>query len=121
MSRLDISEGRPADALSLLLESFRLNVETGDRWRIAIDATRTAGALAALGEARTAARLLASGKALFEEIGGAPSWRIDEDDETLALLGRQLSDAELAAETELGAKLSPEEIVPAALEALDCG
>jgi predicted ATPase/class 3 adenylate cyclase len=121
MSRLDISEGRPADALPLLLESFRLNVETGDRWRIAIDATRTAGALAALGEARTAARLLASGKALFEEIGGAPSWRINEDDETLALLGRQLSDAELAEETELGAKLPPEEIVPAALEVVDRG
>jgi len=96
-------------------------VDLGDRWRIAIDACRLAGALASLGEARPAARLLASGKALFEEIGGAPSWRANEDDETIALLGEQLSEAELAEETELGAKLPPEEIIPAALEAGEGG
>jgi hypothetical protein len=48
---------------------------------------------------------------LFEEIGGAPSWRVGEDDETLALLAEQLSEAELAAETELGWRLPPEEIL----------
>jgi predicted ATPase len=111
LSRLLISDGRPAEALPLLRESFQLNVDTGDRWRLAIDATRIARALAALGEARTAARLLASGRALFEEIGGAPSWRVGEDDETLALLAEQLSEAELAAETELGWRLPPEEIL----------
>ena len=121
LAQLAISEGRPADAISLLAESFRLNVDLGDRWRIAIDACRLAGALASLGEARPAARLLASGKALFEEIGGAPSWRANEDDETIALLGEQLSEAELAEETELGAKLPPEEIIPAALEAGEGG
>ena len=93
----------------------------GDRWRIAIDATRIARALAALGQARTAARLLASGKALFEEIGGAPSWRAGEDEETLALLREQLSEAEVAEETERGAKLPAEDIVALALEAADRG
>jgi predicted ATPase/class 3 adenylate cyclase len=111
LSRLLITDGRPADALPLLLESFRLNVDTGDRWRLAIDATRIARALAALGEARRAARLLASGRALFEEIGGAPSWRVGEDQETLALLREQLTEAELAEETELGSTLSPDEIL----------
>ena len=111
LSRLLITDGRPADALPLLLESFRLNVATGDRWRLAIDATRIARTLAALGEARRAARLLASGRALFEEIGGAPSWRVGEDQETLALLREQLTEAELAEETELGSTLSPEEIL----------
>jgi hypothetical protein len=86
-------------------------VDTGDRWRLAIDATRVARALAALGEARTAARLLASGRALFEEIGAAPSWRVGEDDETRALLKEQLGEAELAKETELGSTLPPEAIL----------
>jgi predicted ATPase/class 3 adenylate cyclase len=121
LSRLLISDGRPADALPLLLESFRLNVDTGDRWRLAIDATRIARALANLGAARTAARLLASGRALLEEIGGAPSWRTGEDDETLELLNEQLSETELAEEMELGAAMPPEEIVGAAFEALDHG
>jgi predicted ATPase len=111
LSSLAISDGRPAEALRLLEESFRLNVDLGDRWRIAIDACRMARALAALGEARSAARLLASGRALFQEIGGAPSWRVGEDDETLELLSEQLSEAELAEETELGSKMAPEEIV----------
>jgi predicted ATPase len=121
LSQLMISEGQPADAVPLLAESFRLNMDLGDRWRIAIDTCRLAGALATLREARPAARLLASGKALFEEIGGAPSWRVEEDKETLELLGRQLSEADLAQETELGATLPPEEIVPAALDGLDRG
>jgi predicted ATPase/class 3 adenylate cyclase len=121
VSRLDISEDRPADALPLLLESFRLNVEMGDRWRIAIDATRIARALAGLGQARRAARLFASGKALFEEIGGAPSWRAGEDEETLTFLSEQLSEAELEEELKLGAAIPPEEIVAAALEAPESG
>ena len=121
LSQLAINEGRPADALPLLAESFRLNVDVGDRWRIAIDACRLARALAALGEARWAARLLGRGRALLEEIGGAPSWRAGEDDQTLELLGGQLSDAELAEETALGAKMPPEEIVALALESVDLG
>ncbi len=111
LSQLAIGDDRPDEALPLLQESFRLNVELKDRWRIAIDACRLARALAAVGEPRPAARLLASGQALFEEIGGAPSWRVGEDDETLELLSEQLSEAELAEETELGSKMLPEEIV----------
>jgi predicted ATPase len=121
LSILAIKEGRPAEALPLLAESFGLNVDVGDRWRIAIDACRLARVLAALGEARLAARLLGCGKALLEEIGGAPSWRAGEDDETLELLGEQLSDAELTEETELGAKMPPEEIVALALESVELG
>ncbi len=96
-------------------------MELGDRWRIAIDATRIARALAGLGEARRTARLFASGKALFEEIGGAPSWRAGEDEETLTFLSEQLSEAELEEELELGAAIPPEEIVAAAFEALESG
>ena len=121
LSQLLIDQGRPAEAVPLLAESFSLNADLGDRWRIAIDTCRLAGALASLGEGRPAARLLASGKALFEEIGGAPSWRVGEDEETVELLRRQLTESELAEETERGAKLLPEELVPAALEAVDRG
>ena len=119
LSRLAISDDRPADAIPLLEESIRLNREAGDRWRLAIDACRLARALAALGEARAAARLLASGKALLEEIGGAPSWRVGEDDETIALVRERLSDAELAEESELGATVAPDEVAAIALEAVD--
>jgi predicted ATPase len=121
LSQLAIYEGRPADALLLLGESFRLNVDVGDSWRIAIDVCRLARVLAALGEARSAARLLGGGKALLEEIGAAPSWRAGEDDETLELLGEQLSDSKIAEETELGAKMPPEEIVALALESVERG
>jgi tetratricopeptide (TPR) repeat protein len=121
LSQCALREDRPAEAFSLLHESFRLNVDLGDRWRIAIDACRLARALAGLGEGRSAARLLASGRALFEEIGGAPSWRVGEDEDTLELLGEQLSEAELAEETERGAKVPPEEIVAAVAEAVERG
>jgi predicted ATPase len=119
LSQLAISENRPADALRLLEESYRLNMQMGDRWRLAIDTCRLARALAALGEARRAARLLASGKALFEEIGGAPSWRAGEDEETLALLKEQLSDSQLAEESELGANLAPNDVIAIAVGAFN--
>ena len=63
--------------------------------------------------------MLASGKALLEEIGGAPSWRVGEDDETIALVRERLSDAELAEESELGATVAPDEVAAIALEAVD--
>ncbi|HEY6834914.1 MAG TPA: adenylate/guanylate cyclase domain-containing protein [Gaiellaceae bacterium] len=121
LSRLAINDGRPAEALPLVQESFRLDWESRDHWRLAIDATRLARTLAALGKARPAARLLAGGKALFEEIGAAPSWRAGEDDETLALLREQLSEAELAQQLERGAKLHPEELVDLALQPVELG
>ena len=119
LSRLAITQDRARDAVSFLKESFEVNKEIGDRWRVAIDACRLARALAALGEPLAAVRLLASGKALFEEIGGAPSWRVEEDEETVALVREQLSETELADAWEEGRQLAAEDAVALALSSLE--
>ncbi len=121
LAQLALRDGRPRDAIQLIAESYALSKKTGDRWRIAIDACRLARALAALGDAPEATRLLASGQQLFAEIGGAPSWLTSDVDETREFVAGRLGEAELAAEWQRGQKVPTDEAIELALASLSGG
>ena len=62
-------EGRVGDGASLLGEAWKLNCELGDRFREAVIVFRFARVLAHAGRVEAAARVLATGEVLQEEIG----------------------------------------------------
>jgi predicted ATPase len=111
-----IEEGRVGAAVSMLEEAYHINRVIGNRWRLTHIASRLAHALASLGAAAAATRLLSSGRALFEEIGGNPPSHLAREDEvTLALVRDKLSETEFAEAWEQGRKLTPEEAIELAL------
>ncbi len=115
-----IDEGRVREAVSMLEEAYHLNREIGDPFRLAHIASGLARALAALGAAPAATRLVSSERALFEKIGGNPPTHLARGDKvTLALVREQLSEAEFAEAWEQGRKLTVDEAVALALDSLE--
>jgi hypothetical protein len=113
------SEGRVEEAASLLKEAYELNRELGDRFRDAIIVCRFARVLAFAGRAETAARLLAAGETLYEEMGASPmGWLQRGNDEALVLIRARLDDDAFAEAWERGRKLTIDEAVALALEEL---
>ncbi len=119
LSGLAVRQGQARDIVPILKEAYRLDRETGDRWRLALTACRLAWVLASLGRASAAARLLSSGKAWLDEMGGATSFRAVEDEEILTLVREQLDDAAFTEAWEEGRKLTADHAVALALDSLD--
>jgi len=119
LSELAVRQGLARDAVPIVEEAYRLDRETGNRWRLALTACRLAWVLASLGRASSSVRLLSSGKALLEEMGGAASYRAVEDEQLLTLVREQLDDAAFTEAWEEGRKLTADEAVALALESLD--
>jgi tetratricopeptide (TPR) repeat protein len=113
-------EGRVHDALSLASESVRTLHDVGDRWGIATELCRCAGALALAGKTATAARLLAASEALFEEIGDpCPPHFAQENEKRLDTIRTQLGEAAFAEAWEQGRTLTADDAVALALDALE--
>jgi predicted ATPase len=119
LSEIAVRQSRVADAVPILEEAYRLDRETGNRWRLAATTCRLAWVLARLGRASAATRLLSGGKALFEEMGGTASFRDAEDEETLVLVRAKLGEAAFVRAWEEGRKLTADEAVELALESFD--
>ena len=107
-----------AEAARMIDEAYRIHVEIGDVYRIAISVCRFARALAAGGEAAIAAEVLGSGERLLEELGGAFPWVADINADALARIRAQLDDAAIADARNRGRLLTAEEAVRLALDAL---
>jgi predicted ATPase/class 3 adenylate cyclase len=114
-----VEEGHPADALPLFREAYELDLELDDRWRMALVACRLSTALIALGEPERAAQVLASGEAQLEDMGADPAWRRDSRERDVGMLRSQLGEAAFAEAWEQGRKLTADEAVAAALNALE--
>ena len=80
---------------------------------------RSAHALAAVGDAETAARLLGGAQAVFEGIGASPPWLARMNEQTLAAIREQLDESALAEARDVGRALTVDEAVTLALESLD--
>ena len=65
-------EGGIEEAATLLEQAYELNRELGDRFREAIIVCRFARVLAFAGRAEAAARTLATGETLYEQMGASP-------------------------------------------------
>jgi predicted ATPase len=113
-------EGRIEDATSLLGEAWKLNRDLGDRFRAAILVCRFARVLGFAGRAEVAARVLAAGEKLYEEMGGSPmGWLQRGNDQALTLIRAELDEATFAEAYDQGASLTADEAVALALESLD--
>jgi predicted ATPase/class 3 adenylate cyclase len=114
------AEGQADEAASLLKEAYELNRELGDRFREAVLVCRFARVLAFAGRAETAARVLATGETLYEEMGASPmGWLKRANDEALTLIRAEVDDAAFTEACEQGRTLTAEEAVALALDSLD--
>ena len=112
-------EGGIEEAATLLEQAYELNRELGDRFREAIIVCRFARVLAFAGRAEAAARTLATGETLYEQMGASPmAWLKRGNDEALALIRAQLDDAAFLEAREQGRPLTADEAVTLALTAL---
>ena len=77
--------------------------------------------LAFAGRAEAAARVLAGGETLYEDVGASQigGWLRRSNDEALTLIRAQLDEAAFAEAWEQGRKLTADEAVALALESLD--
>jgi tetratricopeptide (TPR) repeat protein len=110
-----MEEERVDDAIALLRHSLRIHRELGDVLDTGVDLCRLAAALAAAGDAVTAARLLASFATLPDEVSRR---RFDVDqlnDETTSRIRAQLSDAAFADACAEGRELTLDQAVDLAL------
>jgi predicted ATPase len=113
-------EGRIEDATSLLGEAWKLNRDLGDRFRAAILVCRFARVLALASRPEVAARVLAAGEKLYEEMGGSPmGWLQRGNDHALSLIRAELDEASFAEVYDEGTSLTADEAVALALECLD--
>jgi predicted ATPase/class 3 adenylate cyclase len=113
-------KGNIEEAAALLKEAYELNVELGDRFREAVLVCRFARVLAFADKADIAARVLATGEKLYEEMGATPmGWLKRGNDEALVRIRARLNEAEFATATEEGRTLSADEAVELALDSLE--
>jgi predicted ATPase/class 3 adenylate cyclase len=113
-------EGDVEEATTLLKEAYEVNREVGDRFREAVIVCRFARVLAFAGKAEDAARVLATGVMLYEDMGATPmGWLKRGNDEALALISEQLDEAQVARASEQGRTLSAEDAVELALHSLE--
>jgi tetratricopeptide (TPR) repeat protein len=111
-----MEEERVDDAIALLRDSLRIHRELGDVLDTGVDLCRFAAALAAGGDAVTAARLLASFAALPDEAGRG---RFDVDrlnDKTTSRIRAELSDTAFAVACAEGRELTLDQAVDLALD-----
>jgi hypothetical protein len=77
-----------------------------------------ARALAGGGRSEAAARVLASGEALLQEIGASENWMARRNEETLGIVRQQLDDAAFAEAWEEGTKLTADQAVALAVQSV---
>jgi predicted ATPase/class 3 adenylate cyclase len=119
LSWLALREGRVNDTPELLKESLRLKRELGDRIETATGLCHAASTLAAEGRADTATRLISCFEAMSEEIGGSYPWVTRMNEETLAIIRARLDATDFDIAWQQGSKLTADEAIALALDALD--
>jgi predicted ATPase len=116
-----VLEGRPRDALPIYFRSLTLKREIGDRGEIHIGLAGTALTLAHAGAAGQAVRIVSATMALRDELATGEAWVAREKDDALTLARAQLGEAAFAEAWEEGARLTLDEAIDLALQALSEG
>jgi tetratricopeptide (TPR) repeat protein len=111
-------EGRGRDARTLYRQSLMLKREVGDHGEIAIALAGVALVLAHQRNSTTAARLLGCATALSEQLGIGEAWVARDRSEALDLVRAQLEEASFADAWEDGGRLTMDDAMDLALEAL---
>jgi predicted ATPase/class 3 adenylate cyclase len=111
-------EGRPRDGLTLYHQSLALKRDIGDLGEIAHGLAGTALALARVGNGAVAASLLGSAATLGEHAGIGEAWVVRDRQEAITLIHAQLDEAAFSHAWDEGARMTLDEAVALALEAL---
>ena len=119
LSSAAVNEGRLHESPALAAQSLRILRELDDPVELAVGLAHAAEALAPLGLAETATRLVACFGALSEKLGGSYPWTAQMNELTLKRSRAQLEPEVFAAAWEEGGKLTAGEAMDVALEALD--
>jgi predicted ATPase len=114
-------QDRALDALNLYHQSLTLKRDIGDLGEIAVGLAGSALALARVGDSASAARLLGASASLSKEVGIGEAWVAADREEALGLVRAQLDDATFAEAWEDGARLTLDEAIDLALQALSAG
>lgn len=117
LAMIAVDEGRYDDALRSLNENTPITREIGDPMVTGANFGRIAYALAFVGQAEPAARLLAACEAQFAEIGAKVPWVEMMNEETRERLRSLLDERELADALEAGRSLTVEDAFALALDA----
>jgi tetratricopeptide (TPR) repeat protein len=118
LADIAVDERRFEDAVSMLMESYRVFCELNDLFMVACTVGRFASVLAPAGRAATAARVLSSSTSLLEEIGASPPSLAKVNEKTLTSIRAQLDEADFAEAWEQGQALTADEAVALALDSL---
>jgi predicted ATPase len=118
LGMLLIDEGHPDDALPLLAAAYRLHEDLGESLEVATDLSRFAAALAGKGEPEAAAELSSLSDALREELGARVPWVERLAERTIADVREALDPVTFERAWERGRRLTPDDAVALALEAV---
>ena len=112
-----VDEGRPYEAISMLKQSYAINLELGERVSIADDLARLARAMLALGRHDATTTLLSAMHVLCLETGAAVEGA--ETKRLLSIVQDELDEAAFAEAWERGQAMTPDEAVALAVAALE--
>ncbi len=113
-------EGRTDEAVSMLARCIRIERNIGDLAWTAINLGRLAAALASGGKLVPAACLLGNAEGLREKVGlRRPLWATEINDETHTAIRAELDDARFAEAFEEGRRLTIDDAITLALDAVD--
>jgi non-specific serine/threonine protein kinase len=118
LASMALEQGRVQDAISMMKDVLRIDLDRGDRLQTAFDLSRFARALAFAGGAGAdAARLLSSAETMRDEIGAGvgPPYLAKLNEEALTAIHTQLDNDAFAEAWEDGKALTVDEAVALAL------
>jgi predicted ATPase/class 3 adenylate cyclase len=119
LARYALNDGQIEEAVSLLMESHRINRDTGSLWGIVQNLHTFARLLALKGSAAAAARILSGAKARHQAMGLALDPTTDRfDEETRSIIRRQLDGDAFAEACEHGRGLTLDDAGTLALDSL---
>lgn len=107
--------GRINDALAMIADAYRINLDLGQRIEVVADLSRFARALAAANRHEASGRLLGRSLAAAAELGVDRAYEHERDEETLAILRGTMDSAALNAGLAAGREMTTEDAVVLAM------
>jgi tetratricopeptide (TPR) repeat protein len=117
LAQFAVRDGDHHDAFAMLREALTLDRELGLPMEVAEVLVVIAESLHAAGAPAAAPRLLGAAARIYEEVGGAPTWAVEQLGEASEALRADLGDARFEAAWGEGERLRTDEAIELALRA----
>jgi len=117
LAQFAVQDGDHPDAFAMLREALTMDRELGLPMDVAAVLVVIAESLHAAGALAAAPRLLGAAARIYEEVGGAPTWAMEQLGEVSMALRADLGDAQFEAAWGEGERLGTDEAIELALKA----